>query len=121
MKKKDIQLIYGATIFFKDGDKLTLGIKFLNGIRLQCQFLAEVSGKVLFEDMVVGSTVKEEVDAVTGLTHKVVIESKSKEDASKQPRIVITDDAGNPITLFQELKTSCLQTSSWCSHCCSRR
>jgi hypothetical protein len=28
---------YGATIFFKNGDELMLGIKSLSGIRLQCQ------------------------------------------------------------------------------------
>ena len=61
--------------------------------------LGEVEGKVVFEDMVVGSTVREEMDAVTGLSHKVVVESKSKEDASKQPRIVIVDDNGEPIVV----------------------
>jgi hypothetical protein len=38
----------------------------------------KLSGTVKFEDMIVGSTVAEEVDAVTGLTHKVVIEAKVK-------------------------------------------
>ena len=47
--------------------------------------------------MVVGATIHEQVDAVTGLTHKVVIESKSREDASLQPRVVILDDNGQPL------------------------
>ena len=41
---------------------------------------------------VVGKTVNEQVDAVTGLTHKVVVETK---DPSLQPKISIVDESGN--------------------------
>ena len=49
--------------------------------------------------MIVGSTVKEEVDAVTGLSHKVVTETKVKDDASKQPQIILVDADNNPIVV----------------------
>ena len=88
---------YGATIFFKDGDTVNVGDKILEWDPFAMSILGEVKGKVVFEDMIVGSTVKEEMDAVTGLSHKVVTESKAKEDAGKQPRIVIVDDENNPI------------------------
>ena len=55
--------------------------------------ITEVKGKVKFEDIVVGVTVTEQADAVTGLT-TIVTESK---DPNLQPRIVIIDDEGNPI------------------------
>ena len=42
----------------------------------------------------VGSTISEQFDSVTGLTHRVVIESK---DPSIQPRIVIVDEQGAPM------------------------
>ena len=61
--------------------------------------LSEVKGKVTFEDMIVGSTVKEEMDAVTGLAHKVVTESKNKEDAGKQPQIILVDENNQPINV----------------------
>jgi DNA-directed RNA polymerase subunit beta' len=96
-EKERYPAIYGSTISFKDGDAINVGDKILEWDPFAMPTLAEVSGKVLFEDMVVGSTVREEMDAVTGLSHKVIIESKNKEDASKQPRIVVVDDAGNPI------------------------
>ena len=88
---------YGATIFFKNGDEVNVGEKILEWDPFAMPVLSEVSGKIVFEDMVVGSTVKEEMDAVTGLSHKVVIESKSKEDASKQPRILVLGEDGNPV------------------------
>ncbi|MBD66794.1 MAG: DNA-directed RNA polymerase subunit beta' [Halobacteriovoraceae bacterium] len=98
-EKERYPAVYGSTIFFKNGDEINVGDKILEWDPFAMPVLCEVKGKVVFEDMVVGSTVKEEMDAVTGLSHKVVIESKSKEDASKQPRIVIVDDNGEPILI----------------------
>ena len=97
VEKERYPAIYGATIFFKDGDTVQVGEKILEWDPFAMPILGEVSGKIVFEDMVVGSTVKEEMDAVTGLSHKVVIESKNKEDAGKQPRIVIVDANGEPV------------------------
>ena len=39
-------------------------------------FISEVSGKIKFKDLEVGVTLKEQVDEVTGIFKKVVIESK---------------------------------------------
>ena len=99
VEKERYPAVYGATIFFKNGDELNVGDKILEWDPFAMPVLSEVSGKVVFEDMVVGSTVREEMDAVTGLSHKVVIESKSKEDSSKQPRILIVDESGNPVMI----------------------
>ena len=99
VEKERYPAIYGATIFFKNGDKINVGDKILEWDPFAMAFLGEVAGKVKFEDMIVGSTVKEEVDAVTGLSHKVVIEAKNKEDASKQPRVVLVDENDNPIVI----------------------
>ena len=99
VEKERYPAIYGATIFFKNGDKINVGDKILEWDPFAMAFLSEVAGKVKFEDMIVGSTVKEEVDAVTGLSHKVVIEAKNKEDASKQPRVVLVDENDNPILI----------------------
>lgn len=99
VEKERYPAIYGATIFFKNGDKINVGDKILEWDPFAMAFLGEVAGKVKFEDMIVGSTVKEEVDAVTGLSHKVVIEAKNKEDASRQPRVVLVDENDNPIVI----------------------
>lgn len=97
VEKERYPAVYGATLFFKNGDEVNVGEKILEWDPFAMPVLSEVAGKIVFEDMVVGSTVKEEMDAVTGLSHKVVIESKNKEDASKQPRILIVNEDGSPV------------------------
>ena len=99
VEKERYPAIYGATLFFKNGDEVNIGDKILEWDPFSMVFISEVAGKVRFEDMVVGSTVKEEMDAVTGLSHKVVIEAKGKEDASKQPRILLVDENDEPIVI----------------------
>ncbi|MBL7664206.1 MAG: DNA-directed RNA polymerase subunit beta' [Bacteriovoracaceae bacterium] len=96
-EKERYPAIYGAQIFFKDGMKINVGDKILEWDPFAMPILCEVGGKISFEDMAVGRTVAEEMDSVTGLTHKVVIESKGKEDSSQQPRIVLVDEKDNPI------------------------
>jgi len=99
VEKERYPATYGATIFFKNGDVINVGDKILEWDPFAMPVMSEVKGTVKFEDMIVGSTVKEEVDAVTGLSHKVVTESKAKDDASKQPQVILLDDEGNPIVI----------------------
>jgi DNA-directed RNA polymerase subunit beta' len=88
---------FGATVFFKEGEDVEVGSKIIEWDPFAIPILCEVAGTVKLEDMVVGATIHEQMDAVTGLTHKVVIESKNKEDASLQPRVEIVDGNGDPI------------------------
>jgi DNA-directed RNA polymerase subunit beta' len=97
VEKEKYPALYGAQILFKDGDKVNVGDRILEWDPFAMPILSDVVGYAQFEDMVIGSTVKEEMDSVTGLSHKVVIESKAKEDMNKQPRIVLVDEAGNPV------------------------
>ncbi len=89
--KEKYPAVYGAKLFFKEGDSVSPGDKILEWDPFATPILSEVSGIVRYEDIIVGTTIKEQVDAVTGLTHKVVIETK---DSSLLPRIVITDEDG---------------------------
>jgi DNA-directed RNA polymerase subunit beta' len=52
--------------------------------------LTEVGGKVALGDIVEGSTVKEEVDETTGLSHKVIIDYSS----NMRPRVSVKDEHG---------------------------
>jgi DNA-directed RNA polymerase subunit beta' len=99
IEKEKYPATYGATIFFKHGDVINVGDKILEWDPFAMPIISEVKGKVKFEDLVVGSSVKEEIDPVTGLTHKIIIETKSKEDLNKQPRIVVLDADGNILTV----------------------
>ena len=92
--KEKYPAIYGAKIFFKEGDEVNVGDKIIEWDPFSIPILTEVAGKIKFEDMIVGQTVTESVDPVTGLTTRVVAESK---DPSLQPRISVVDEEGNPI------------------------
>jgi len=96
-EKERYPAIYGATIFFKDGDVIAVGDRILEWDPFAMPIMSEVSGTVKYEDLVQGATYTEVLDAVTGLSHRVIIEAKGKEDLSKQPRILIVDQSGNPV------------------------
>jgi len=56
--------------------------------------ISEFEGYVRYEDIIPGSTLKEEINEETGNVEKKIAEFTVERDA-KQPRIVITDEAGN--------------------------
>lgn len=92
-EKERYPVVYGSKLFFKQGQEVSVGDRVLEWDPFAIPVLTEVSGTVKYEDLIVGSTVNEQVDAVTGLSHRVVIESKNP---SLQPRIVIVDESGAP-------------------------
>jgi len=58
--------------------------------------LTEISGRVRFGDVLEGITMEEQLDEVTGLTRKVIVESKG---ADKRPRITLKDEEGKTAKL----------------------
>lgn len=97
IEKERYPAVYGSSIFFKDGQAINVGDKILEWDPFAMPIISEVAGTVKYEDLVLGATFTEVVDSVTGLSHRVVTEAKAKEDLSKQPRLVVVDDAGHPI------------------------
>jgi DNA-directed RNA polymerase subunit beta' len=59
--------------------------------------IAEASGTVKYEDIILGSTLKEEIDEDTGNTEKRITEFQHE---SKQPRIFIVDDNDNQVASY---------------------
>jgi DNA-directed RNA polymerase subunit beta' len=59
--------------------------------------IAEASGTVKYEDIIPGTTLKEEIDEETGNTEKRITEFQLE---SKQPRIFIVDDGGNEVASY---------------------
>ncbi len=72
----------------KDGDHVKPGTLLAEWDQFMTPILAEATGTVKFGDLVEGVTVQERVDEVTGLSRKVVIESKA---ADLRPRITLKD------------------------------
>jgi DNA-directed RNA polymerase subunit beta' len=58
--------------------------------------LTEVAGRVKFGDVIEGVTMQEQLDEVTGLSRKRIIESKDKET---RPRISIKDEGGTTLKI----------------------
>jgi DNA-directed RNA polymerase subunit beta' len=96
VEKERYPVVYSSKLFFTHGQEVSVGDRILEWDPFAIPVLTEVSGTVKYEDLIVGSTVNEQVDAVTGLSHRVVTESKNP---SLQPRIVIVDEKGNPIQI----------------------
>jgi DNA-directed RNA polymerase subunit beta' len=91
------RLLYGAVMSAADGDKVTSGITVAEWDQFAQPILTEVGGVVKFGDLVEGVTVVEKVDEVTGLSRKIVVESRA---ADLRPRITLTDpETGEPVKL----------------------
>ncbi|AKU91682.1 DNA-directed RNA polymerase subunit beta' [Vulgatibacter incomptus] len=89
-------VVYGAKLLVKEGDKVEPASLLAEWDPYAMPILTEVGGTVQFDDIVEGVTMSEQLDEVTGLSRKVVIESK---DADSRPRITLKDAQGNAMLL----------------------
>jgi DNA-directed RNA polymerase subunit beta' len=87
-------VVYGAQVKVRDGQRVHPGEMLLEWDPFANPILSEVSGVVKFGDIIEGATMREQVDEFTGLSSRVVIESK---DPELRPRISIKDPEGNTI------------------------
>ncbi|MDE7228660.1 MAG: DNA-directed RNA polymerase subunit beta' [Treponemataceae bacterium] len=91
-KPQEIEISNGSTIFVKAGDIVEAGKVVGTFDPYSEPIIAEVEGYVHFEDVIAGSTLVEEVDPNTGNVERHISEMHLD---VKQPRILITDEAGN--------------------------
>jgi DNA-directed RNA polymerase subunit beta' len=82
------RLVYGAVLRAMDGDRVKAAQMVAEWDPFASPILTEVGGIVKYGDLVEGVTVIEKVDEVTGLSRKIVIESRAQD---LRPRITITD------------------------------
>jgi DNA-directed RNA polymerase subunit beta' len=87
-------VVYGAHVKIADGSAVRVGDTLLEWDPFANPILADVSGRVKFGDIVEGSTMQEQVDEFTGLSSKVIIESK---DPELRPRISVKNEAGDTV------------------------
>ena len=95
-ERRRYSVIYGAKLKVKDGQKVKEGELLAEWDPYSIPVLTEVSGRVKFGDILEGVTMQEQVDEFTGLSRKVIIESK---DAELRPRISIKDERGKTMNL----------------------
>ena len=89
-EKEKYNLVYGAQILVEEGAKVTIGQKLVEWDPYSVPILTEIGGKIALGDITEGVTVKEEVDEVTGLSQKVIIDYPP----NMRPRISIKDERG---------------------------
>src|ERR671936_928167 len=84
-------IVYGARLKVRDGQPVDQGQILVEWDPYTFSILTEDAGTAKYKDLVSDVTFHEEVDEVTGLSRKIVVDSP---DEKKQPMIEIRDKAG---------------------------
>ena len=87
-----IEIKNGSTVLVNVGDFAEAGQTLATFDPFSDPIIAEVSGYVHYEDIIPGSTLSEDLDEETGNIEKRITDLHLD---TKQPRILITDEAGN--------------------------
>jgi DNA-directed RNA polymerase subunit beta' len=82
---------YGAHLRVVEKQKIKKGERIAEWDPFSTPILSEVDGTIKFGDVIEGRTMQEQVDEVTGLSRKVVVESM---DTDLRPRVSIKDKEG---------------------------
>jgi len=97
-EREKYTLTYGAKLNVNDGDVIEAKTLISEWDPYSIPILTEVEGIIKFGDIVDGQTMEEKVDEVTGLSQRVIIESKTKQK-DLRPRVSIKDDSGKTLRL----------------------
>lgn len=89
-------IVYGAKLVVKEGDAVEKGKLIAEWDPYSTPIVTEGSGIAQFEDIEEGVTMQEQFDSVTGLSHKVIVESKATD---KRPKLLVTDGKGNLVKI----------------------
>jgi DNA-directed RNA polymerase subunit beta' len=89
-------VVIGAVISAGDGAKVKRGETFVQWDPYNVPILSEKAGRVHFQDIIEGVTMKQEVDETTAQEAMVIIEHK--EDL--HPQIIVTDDHGDVVATY---------------------
>lgn len=84
---------YGAELFVKDGQQVTPGTILVKWDPHRIPILAERGGRIRFEDVVEGDTLRKEKDTSSGAERYVIMEHKG----DLHPQIIIEDERGQSL------------------------
>jgi DNA-directed RNA polymerase subunit beta' len=89
---------YGARVHVSEGDEVKRGTKLAQWDPYTRPVLTEVDGKVDFEDLIEGASVREQTDEMKGTTNRVIVDWRaSPRSADLKPALVVKDGKGKPI------------------------
>ena len=89
-------LSYGAHLKVSDNSPVKKGQLIAEWDPFSIPILAEVDGTIKFDDIIEGKTMQEQVDEVTGLSRKIIVEFKG---GDLRPRVSIKDSKGKTAKL----------------------
>ncbi len=89
-EREKYSVVYGAKLRVKKNQKVEAGQLLVEWDPYSLPIITELGGRIAVGDLVEGVSVKEEVDEVTGLAHKVIIDYP----ANMRPRVSIKDEHG---------------------------
>ncbi len=88
---------YGSTLYNKQGDVVEPGDLIAKWDPFNALIVTEYAGTLRFNDVIDGVTYKAETDDTTGLTEKIIVDSK---DYTKVPTCDILDGSGNVLGTY---------------------
>jgi len=95
-ERETYPVVYGAVVLVRENSKVSEGEKLLEWDPYTFSVMAEKAGKVRLLEVIEGVTMQEEIDEITGLSRRVIIDYS---DEKLQPRAVIempdTDETSN--------------------------
>ncbi len=92
-----VNVPYGSSLYFKNGEVVSKGEKIAQWDPFNAVIVTEYAGTLKFNDVIEGVTFRAETDETTGLTEKIVTESKDK---TKVPTCDIIDANGEKIGTY---------------------
>jgi len=92
-----VNVPYGSSLYFKSGDVVKKGDKIAQWDPFNAVIVTEYAGTLKFHDVIEGVTFRAETDETTGLTEKIVTESKDK---SRVPTCDIIDANGDVVGTY---------------------
>ena len=92
-----VNVPYGSSLYFHSGDEVNKGDKIAQWDPFNAVIVTEYAGRLKFNDVIEGVTFRSETDETTGLTEKIVTESK---DRSRVPTCDVIDADGEVIGTY---------------------
>ena len=94
-----VALPYASMLLVNDGDTVEKGQKVAEWDPYSNTIIADKDGTVSFNDLIENVSFQEEVDAMTGIVSRKVINWKTNTKKALNPSIRLVDDKGNVISL----------------------
>ncbi len=94
-----VGLPYASMLLVNEGDKVTKGQKVAEWDPYSNTIIADKAGIVSFNDLIENVSFQEEIDSITGIMSRKIINWKTNTKKALNPSIRLVDDNGNVISL----------------------